>query len=485
MKKFIYFIFVLFIIISCNEWLELEPPQGLTRNEFWQSKEDVQAAVMGVYDAFARMDAQLFKYGELRADLIKGGNNQPENERKIAEGNIYPDNELCKWINFYKIINYCNEIIKYAPDVRKKDKTFNDFLLKGFLSEVYFLRSLSYFYLVRIFKDVPYVTEPTYSDEVDIYKSKSNGDSILLSVIEDLKMVREWATIDGYKTNKENKGRVTRAAIDALLADISLWLFKYEDCIMYIENIERTLKYELMPTGIWFELFYPGAALETIFEFSYNDMWNEKNSMFGLTNRYSYQYYPSEKSLELFAIDYGSREFCRGESGSIRKYSKSEYVIWKYIGRTGTMARLGSDENSAPWIVYRLADIYLMKAEALSQLGRFDEALEYINLVRKRAGVPILILPESKNAFEDAILEERALELAFEGKRWFDLLRMGRRNNYARKSNLIEIIVKNVPATQKRILATRLSNPLGWYLPIHKDEIERNPNLVQNPFYKD
>jgi hypothetical protein len=80
-------------------------------------------------------------------------------------------------------------------------------------------------------------------------------------------------------------------------------------------------------------------------------------------------------------------------------------------------------------------------------------------------------------------LQERALELSYEGKRWFDLLRMGRRNNYARKDKLIEIIVSNVPSTQKRILATKLTNPQGWYLPIYEKEIERNKNLVQNPYY--
>jgi len=133
--------------------------------------------------------------------------------------------------------------------------------------------------------------------------------------------------------------------------------------------------------------------------------------------------------------------------------------------------------------VYRYADILLMKAEALSQIGQFLEASELINQVRRRAGLPDLILSESATAYEDAILEERALELAFEGKRWFDLLRMGRRNDYARKSKLIEIVVENVPSTQKRILATKLTNPLGWYLPIYKYELERNKNLVQNPYY--
>ncbi len=80
-------------------------------------------------------------------------------------------------------------------------------------------------------------------------------------------------------------------------------------------------------------------------------------------------------------------------------------------------------------------------------------------------------------------MDERALELAFEGKRWFDLLRMGRRNNFARKEKLIEVIVRNVPSTQKRILAVKLTNPLGWYMPIYDVELERNKNLVQNPYY--
>jgi hypothetical protein len=61
---------------------------------------------------------------------------------------------------------------------------------------------------------------------------------------------------------------------------------------------------------------------------------------------------------------------------------------------------------------------------------------------------------------------------------------MGRRNNYARKDKLVEIIIKNVPSTQKRILSAKLTNPLGWYLPIYKTEIERNKNLVQNPYYQ-
>jgi hypothetical protein len=186
----------------------------------------------------------------------------------------------------------------------------------------------------------------------------------------------------------------------------------------------------------------------------------------------------------MFGIEF-AKEFIRGQDASIRKYGEDDFIIWKYVGRApdGTTERAGSVQSSCNWIVYRVADVLLMKAEALSQLGQFPEALEILNEIRNRADVSPLSIPNSADAYEDAILHERALELAFEGKRWFDLLRMGRRNDYARKSKLIEIIISSVPSTQRRILATKLTNPLGWYLPIYEAEIERNPNLVQNPYY--
>jgi tetratricopeptide (TPR) repeat protein len=431
------------------------------------------------------MDELLFKFGEMRADMVKGDVYQSDAERKISEGNIYPENYLCDWSQFYKVINYCNEVIKNAPLVRKIDNTFTEYQMQSYISEVTFLRGLSYFYLVRIFKDVPLILKPTETDDSDFYIPKTDGDEILRFIINDLKEARKYATTDGYPTLEELRGRATKAAYDALIADISLWLFDYQAVIDYVEKIEAVEQYYvLMPTVKWFEIFYPGNSLEGIFEFQFDNSRNQNNSMYDLTSRYSYQYDPSEKAIKYFGKEFVA-ELTRGEDASIKKWGEEDFVIWKYVGRApdGKTTRTGSDQRSCNWIVYRLADVLLMKAEALSQLERYTEALEIINRIRTRAGVPELVIPDSREAFEDAILQERALELAFEGKRWFDLLRMGRRNDYSRKSKLVEIIVSNVPSTQKRILATKLTNPLGWYLPIYKSEIERNKSLIQNPYY--
>jgi starch-binding outer membrane protein, SusD/RagB family len=482
--KLLLVILLVFVQFSCNKWLELLPPEGLTRDQFWKTKEDVESVMMGAYASFATMDGLLFKYGEMRADMVKGSTSQGLDEQKIMQGNIYPDNSLCDWTKFYTVILYCNEVIKNAPGVKLKDNTFTDYQLQGYLSEAYFLRSLTYFYLVRIFKDVPLVLDPTESDMNNFYPVKTDGDTIISHIVNDLKGIRNYASTD-YPTTKATKGRATRSAIDALLADISLWTFDYNSCLTYIANIEATNTYKLMPSDLWFTMYYPGNSLESIFELQYSDGLGQKNSTFGLTNQNAYNYIPSNQAVTLFTQTDNNRELVRG-LGSIAKISTNNYVIWKFVGMSpdGQSVRPGSIQNSCGWIVYRYGDILLMKAEALSQLGRYDEALDAINLIRTRAGVPQLIdLANSASDYENAILNERSLELAFEGKRWYDLLRMGRRNNFSRKLDLIDIIVSNVPSTQKEILKIKLANPLGWYMPIFKTELEHNLNLVQNPYY--
>lgn len=489
-RKYILIAVLALMQISCNDWLELIPPGGLIREEFWKTKADVESVLMAGYSTFASMDRNLFLYGELRGDMLFGSGNQSGNERQIMENNIYPDNGFTNWNTFYKVIDYCNEVIKNAPEVQKIDNTFTDYQMQGLMSEAYFLRSLVYFYLVRIYKEVPLVLEPSETDDTEFYVLKETEENILNQIVKDLETNRPFAPSGSFKTVEENKGRASKAAYDALLADIALWRFNYNDVLKYTDQIlgasttGQIKNFVLLPGGRWFELFYPGNSLEGIFEFQFDGDLNQRNGTFGLTERNSNQYKPSQKALEMLSFEFAS-ELVRGEESSIKKYGEDDFIIWKYVGQApdGQTIRSGSEQYSCNWIVYRLADIMLMKAEALSQLGRYQESMNIILEIRDRAGVGGIAIANSPTAYEDAILQERALELSYEGKRWFDLLRMGRRNNYARKDKLIEIIVSNVPSTQKRILATKLTNPQGWYLPIYETEIERNKNLVQNPYY--
>jgi hypothetical protein len=487
--RFILLFFALGIQFSCSKYLELLPPSGLVREEFWQTKSDVEAVLMGGYRTFASMNGDLFTYGEVRGDMVRRGISLGGNEVSLMESNINPENGLCNWANFYKVINYCNDVIKNAPEVQKIDNTFTDFQLQGYLSEAHFLRALSYFYLVRIFKDVPLVLLPSESDATDFYIPKTDGDQILTEMLKYLNDNRKYAN-DKYTTAEVSttlanlKGRATKASYDALIADICLWRFDYNGCIEACDRVMANSNYKLLSSSVWFELFYPGNSAEGIFELQFSDKNKQPNSLYGKTYYGFSQYIPSQRAVELFAVKYAD-EPVRGQKSSIEMIGEDFYGIWKYVGAAPDEITLRKSEetNSCNWIVYRLADIYLMKAEALSQLSRFGEAAAVLNQIRSRANVSPLAISNSVVDYEDAIMDERALELAFEGKRWFDLMRMGRRNNFSRKAKLIDLIVANANSAQKRILSAKLSNTYGWYLPIAKSEIERNKNLVQNPYY--
>jgi hypothetical protein len=348
--------------------------------------------------------------------------------------------------------------------------------MRAFQAEAIFLRSLAYFYLVRVFKDVPLVLEPSEADDVDFFLPKSADTTILRIIKEDLESYR-FLVRDDYGSVDKNKGRATRGAFLALLADISLWNFEYQDCIRYVDEIED-LDYFLLPGGNWYELFYPGNSLESIFEFQFDESEDQRNTMYDYTY---YDYYQASVTAVELLSPLTANEIIRG-FGSLRYL---DAMIWKYCGAAadGKTIRPSSDRRSGNWIVYRLADVLLMKAESLSQTGDFAGAETIINKIRTRALVNPVSVPYSLQAMEDAIMEERARELAFEGKRWFDLMRLGRRNNYNRKTRLIEIIIEKVPSTQKLVLASKLTNPYGWYLPIFDKALERNSKLRQNPYY--
>ncbi len=482
-KKHIIIISLLIICISCDDWLELIPPDGLVQDEYWKTKEDLKATLMGAYQKFAGLDDLLFILGEARADMVIKDVHTPGHVQNIMDGNIYPDNTLSNWTGFYTVINYCNSVLKYAPLIEETDATFNEYMQKGYEAEAIFLRSLAYFYLVRTFRNVPLVLVPSESDGVDFYLPVSDEATILDQIKTDLQDVRLYVTAN-YPTLEENKGRATKGAINALLADISLWNFEYEACIGYVEEIEADGIVPVTPS-LWFDIFYPGNSPESIFEFQFDQSLDQSNSTYNQTF-FHHQFLASEKAMDKFDIEDEaaiSEEYIRGP-GSLRP---NDSKIWKYCGSAGDSKSLrpSSDRNSCNWMVYRMSDVVLMKAEALSQIGRYDEALVIVNNLRFKRQVDAVTANYTADAFEDLIMEERMLELAFEGKRWFDMLRMGRRNNYQRKADFINLTIENVPSTQKIVLASKLTNPWGWYLPIYEDEMERNMNLEQNPYYAD
>lgn len=471
------------LLTSCEDFLDQKPTDGLVYEEYWKNKEDVEATLGGAYQYLAKLDYRFWLHGELRGDMLQNiVGRTPGTETDIMTASIEVNNWQARWDLYYSAINICNHVIELAPGV--EDPTFTPYLKQQMVSEATFIRSLVYFYMVRIWKDVPYITEPTKNDEADFFQPKVSSDIILDSLKADLIEIRN--KMPEHPTIEKNKSRATAGAVNALLADISLWNFEYEECITYIDEVENSGNYFLLPAGEWFENYYPGFSLENIFELYYDQATGQSNTIKSKT------YSSTTSGLQFWASDYAEEilsddpleaaELTRG-GGSISR----SHQVWKYAGAINdkTTLRPSSESSSANFIVYRLADLYLMKAEAYSQKDApdFAQATYYLNLVSERVNMEPYSQFGTAKEYEDAILLERGKELAFEGKRWFDLLRMGRRNDYARKDDLIEILIRNVSPTQKLVMKSRLSDPNGWYMPIHTFDIDRNKNLIQNPYY--
>ena len=479
MKKLIKYSWIILVfslgLASCSDWLELTPEDDLVSDEFWKSQKDVEAVLANSYNQLAIQVKPLLLWGELRGGLMSEGQSVPSDASRIMRGDITDINSLIKWSDLYKLINGVNQILKFAPQVRDYDPSFSLAELRQIESEALFLRALSYFYLVRAFKEVPLILEPYTSDGQDFYPAKSDESAILQQIQTDLNQALDGAATS-FGSIESNKGRATYFAINALLADVFLWQDDYETALEHCDAIINSGQYGLMGSNSWFQNFYPGNSNSSIFELQFSKNWNYTSNLY---ETFSYQrgkqYIINPRVVEIFG-----QTDVRGEGAT---YAIANLEIWKYIGINETEER-GDALNDNNFIIYRLADIMLLKAEALAELQRFDESLEIINSLREKRNAEALTSDPAINAFEDLILEERSRELAFEGKYWFDLIRFGKRDNYRNKEKVIAALTLNASADEIPALMAKFQDPYSWYLPIHRDELLINNNLEQNPYYQ-
>lgn len=148
----------------------------------------------------------------------------------------------------------------------------------------------------------------------------------------------------------------------------------------------------------------------------------------------------------------------------------------------------------ANYIIYRMADVMLMKAEALIRIGgsaNWTEALAIINRIRERSELRPRDEVSAENINEateeillEMLLDERDMEFAAEGKRWYDLLRYGKQQNFKYKSRFKILIMENNLTAESRWLGSVLDNDNAWYLPIPASDISTNSLLKQNPYYE-
>ncbi len=492
---------------SCSDWLDVRPEGEILLPEFWQTESDVQSVMAACYRGMIKNEyiTRIFAYGEMRSDNVVEGESSGETVNDVLLQEIEPTHEYTKWSCFYDVINMCNTLLYYAPMAQTRDENFTIASLHSMEAEVKAIRALSYFYLVRAFDKVPYTTVPSIDDTQNYFIPQLNQEDVIDSLIVDLKDALRYAPRI-LQNNQHTKGRFTQNAIRALLADIYLWNNDYEECIAECDRIISDDKLELIEAKDFFtSVFYTGNSSESIFELQFDEKVQKNNltsSFYGDKDKVGSLMFP----LELYNTSDSPFNFTVGStvesSNDYRMYDFIQPVdlttckIFKYIG-VSRKDNPTNDEytfrnNTSNWIVYRLADIYLMKAEAIIQRDKKNEDLKAISISQALEMVNVTYLRSnpmddslkyttysSYRDAEDLILRERQRELLFEGKRYFDLLRACRRDS---STNRMTGYVAKTSKSEK--LSTNMSKIEALYWPINEEELKVNSMLQQNQFYK-
>ena len=485
---------------SCSDFLELEPLNEIVLERFWNEESDIENIVAGCYSALQSGDVvdRMMAWGEYRSDNIIGGTNVQNNVSlvNIFKENLNASNGYTTWGAFYDIINRCNTVIYYAPSVADRDPNYTQSELQATIAEVSAIRDLCYFYLIRTFRDVPYSTEAFQDDTQRMDLPATPFNAVLDSLILDLERVEPFA-VRKYPETKPlyQFGRITQDAIHAMLCDMYLWKQDYQNSVKYADMlIEAKLKeydYRQMnalgsssveklidgfplisdaPTsgneyGKAYEaIFGKGTSTESIFELIYtNDRSMPSNG--SISGAYGNEttfpgvvkaadFIGSDVTDEIYAVymdKYDTRYYenlqKRGSDYGICKYAVQRVTI-DPTKSDAEKTRYGSlwprDYCYSNWIIYRLSDVMLMKAEALVQMvdgndstevgkARNDtllrQAYTIVNAINKRSNCATNVKDLDYNKYSlksdmyDLVMQERQRELMFEGKRWFDLVR--------------------------------------------------------------
>ena len=520
----------LLLMQSCNKFLNVSPTDVTREQDFLTNYWDAQFMLRGMYQAMQPVVVNKFILGEVQADWVKPGTGADSNIVQLAEHRVTPNNTYTQWGCYYDLINRANYLIKNIPRVPRDQNNFSEFMMNQYIGEAKFLRAFAYFNLVENWGDVPYTTQAVDNINAVQYLSTTPQDAILDSIETDLAdaFVKTDYVIMVYNEDgtlrqsvEQTQHRVCKGTVCALQAEVYLWRNKYSQAVAACQAWQNTGNYPyiLNNNSSWFKIFGTTDIIynEPMFLVSFIFATRENSPMMTLTSNDpasggKYVVAPSDVAIKTYnpnwpyfvsTTDNTSDEIYRGfgnsYAGSAPFYNRvgSSPVIWKYIG-TGTVLPATIDvpasvelpyQSDATFHVYREADMFLLWAEALNRNGDKTNAIAKINTVRSRAGmlpanttttlkgIPTVTTASTTEQIEDFILRERGLELGFEGRRWYDLMRIAR---HGRPRVLINAVESRASATLTPYLEATLTNTNNWVLPYNANELALDPNLHQH-----
>lgn len=551
---------------GCNDFLTIYPTDKTIGEDFWKSKEDVKSMVTGAYAGMVSEGIQekSIVWGGFRSDeLVQYKDNGNSDLQNVSAVNLLPTNGYNNWGDFYWVINRCNIVLNHIGEVLEVDPAFTQGDYNETRAQMLALRSLCYFYLVRTFRDVPYTTQSYEDDDQEMMIPQTTPDSVLNYCINDLLEAERYVMKSGaYGVgNWRNKGYFTTDAVRALLADIYLWRASmthdaadYQKCVEYADKVIQAKHeyylslnqgrpsqveddiYHLSEGGyeMFSELFVYGNADESILE------WQYSSENVGIGKYYVNGHNANHGIMMASKIFTLYENTANTDQGQMAFHSRNDYRFWmsSYDANNGeaingldvrkmvetlysmiTNPGTGNSSKEKPdnvqrtnrnWIVYRLTDVMLMKAEALVQLAgdesddeNLKRAFHLVQKVNKRSMYRLATDTlqqssfRSKEQMEVLVLAERGRELCFEGKRWYDLMRYCYRHMQgvdiktkmadktewpALYDGMLKLVIRKYVNGGDAVSYKMKSEPF-LYWPVLERELRVNRLLKQNPVF--
>ncbi|KAB7732908.1 RagB/SusD family nutrient uptake outer membrane protein [Rudanella paleaurantiibacter] len=491
MKKKLIYLLPLLALTGCE--LEETIYSSIYTEAFYKTAADAEKGLIAAYDPLGDM------YGGPAATLVPDFSDDQTYPRGVVGRNTltlftYDVNYTVQksnsrtnespqqiWASGYDGIEKANWIIAKVPDA-----VMSETRKKQIIGEAYFLRAYYLWTLTKNFGDVPIKTTPSYS-EADAVVGKSPKAEVYKQIYSDLDMAFA-AGLPSYPA--VDKGRPSKEVVNALYAKAALYNEDWAKALEKAQAVITSGKYSLMPDvrNVYRYDVEDAARVENMWAYEVDPFSpGRSHQMTGLCgppgsagpeygrttfgSMFAYMSFfrsfnPLDKRRQLLDTNYVDKAGKVVPQRSVTPITTDGVLIKKYQDPVSTV-------NIIPNIpILRLPDMYLIAAEAEARLnGATATAYANINVVRKRAGLPDLAAGLSKDAFIEAVLQERAWEFFAEGDRWYDLTRTGK-------------FLTVIPKAVNSVYPTRNVQAKHKYFPIPQDELNANPKLEQNPDWK-
>ena len=489
--------------IGCDKFLDEEPISTIVPGDFWKDSADATTWMAGVYHQLqSTLRNNWFDWGEVRSDNVRAagtGNAQLTMVSNTLSANDADINGITRWTDLYNTVSLCNYGIKYYPELIKTNFKGGVAKYRNYLGQCYGIRALMYFYGLRVWGRLPIHTIPIESIDQPKNFKRSDIAAVKQRIMEDIDLA-----LANIGTATTQKYYMQRSAILALKTDVHMWFQEYPEALDAANKcIAASGCSWVTSTQEWKDMFIdPSRSKETIFNIYWSAV--ERGEGVGICSKLG-----SSSNTNQYAISTGIfselREHTDPVSGKRidgRFWSQWDTVTYSQpelyddggpqMGKFypwadkpgGKFTFEGAGECSAKIPVYRYADIQLLKAEALNKLDKPQEALDIVNQVRARVGYTTQAKltdydpTQLKDLIEITILKERQLEFLGEGKRWFDMCRIGKIYDYSDAGYLYLRNIMNPLITRRvgGIPYTGINNYRILY-PINSDAFNANPEL--------